>query len=42
VWIDLTNPRRPYRFPDLRRHGFQLAFDRHGTTFDPDDGDRLE
>ena len=40
VWIDFTDPRGPYGFPDLEGRGFKLAFDRHGAPFDPDDGDR--
>ena len=41
VWIDFTDPRRPYGFPDLESRGFKLAFDEHGPAFDPDTGDRL-
>jgi glycine/D-amino acid oxidase-like deaminating enzyme len=40
VWIDFTDPRGPYGFPDLEGRGFKLAFDRHGPEFDPDTGDR--
>jgi len=40
VWIDFTDERGPYGFPDLEGRGFKLAFDRHGPAFDPDDGDR--
>jgi sarcosine oxidase len=40
VWIDFTDPRGPYGFPDLDGRGFKLAFDRHGPAFDPDVGDR--
>lgn len=40
VWIDFTDPRGPYGFPDLEGRGFKLAFDRHGPPFDPDSGDR--
>jgi len=40
VWIDFTDPRRPYGFPDLEGRGIKLAFDRHGAAFDPDLGDR--
>jgi monomeric sarcosine oxidase len=40
VWIDFTDPRGPYGFPDLEQRGFKLAFDRHGAAFDPDTGDR--
>jgi len=40
VWIDFTEARGPYGFPDLEGRGFKLAFDRHGPAFDPDSGDR--
>jgi glycine/D-amino acid oxidase-like deaminating enzyme len=40
VWLDFTDPRGPYGFPDLEARGFKLAFDRHGAPFDPDSGDR--
>jgi sarcosine oxidase len=40
IWIDFTDPRGPYGFPDLEGRGFKLAFDRHGAPFDPDSGDR--
>ena len=40
VWIDWTDPRGPYGFPDLESRGFKLAFDHHGAPFDPDTGDR--
>ena len=40
VWIDFTDPRGPYGFPDLEGRGFKLGFDRHGPTFDADTGDR--
>ncbi|MBZ5575132.1 MAG: N-methyl-L-tryptophan oxidase [Acidobacteriia bacterium] len=40
IWIDFTDPRGPYGFPDLENRGVKLAFDRHGPAFDPDTGDR--
>jgi monomeric sarcosine oxidase len=40
VWIDFTDPRGPYGFPDIESRGFKLALDRHGPPFDPDSGDR--
>jgi glycine/D-amino acid oxidase-like deaminating enzyme len=40
VWIDFTDPRGPYGFPDLESRGFKLAFDRHGSPIDPDTADR--
>jgi sarcosine oxidase len=41
VWIDFTDPRGPYGFPDLDGRGVKLAFDYHGPAFDPDSGDRV-
>jgi sarcosine oxidase len=41
VWIDFSDARGPYGFPDLEGRGFKLAFDRHGEALDPDSGDRL-
>jgi sarcosine oxidase len=40
VWIDFSDPRGPYGFPDLESRGFKVGFDRHGAAFDPDTGDR--
>src|SRR5262249_44643038 len=40
VWIDFTDQRGPYGFPNLEERGFKLAFDRHGPGFDPDSSDR--
>jgi monomeric sarcosine oxidase len=40
VWIDFTDERGPYGFPDIESRGFKLAFDQHGAAFDPDSGDR--
>jgi glycine/D-amino acid oxidase-like deaminating enzyme len=40
VWLDFTDPRTPYGFPDLENRGVKLAFDLHGKPFDPDAGDR--
>jgi len=41
VWIDFTDDRGMYGFPDLERRGFKVAFDRHGPPFDPDSDDRF-
>jgi sarcosine oxidase len=41
VWLDYTDPRGPYGFPNLESRGLKLAFDRHGGPFDPDNGDRI-
>jgi glycine/D-amino acid oxidase-like deaminating enzyme len=41
IWIDFTDPRRPYGFPDIEARGVKLAFDLHGASFDPDSDDRL-
>ncbi len=40
VWIDFSDPRGPYGFPDLDGRGLKLAFDRHGPTIEPDTADR--
>lgn len=40
AWIDFSDPRGPYGFPDLEHRGVKLAFDRHGEDFDPDFGSR--
>ena len=40
VWLDFTDPRTPYGFPDIENRGVKLAFDLHGEPFDPDAGDR--
>ena len=36
VWIDFSDDRGMYGFPDLEARGFKVAFDRHGPPFDPD------
>jgi sarcosine oxidase len=41
TWIDFTDPRTPYGFPDIEGRGIKIAFDRHGPPFDPDSDDRL-
>jgi monomeric sarcosine oxidase len=41
IWIDDTDPRLPYGFPDLGGDGVKVAFHREGPAFDPDDGDRI-
>jgi sarcosine oxidase len=41
VWIDFSEPRGPYGFPNIERRGIKFAFDRHGPAFDPDSDDRL-
>jgi sarcosine oxidase len=40
VWIDFSDNRGMYGFPDLEFRGFKVAFDLHGAPFDPDSGDR--
>ncbi len=40
AWIDFSDPRGPYGFPDLEGRGVKLAFDLHGPEFDPDTGGR--
>ncbi len=41
VWIDFSDNRGMYGFPDLESRGFKVAFDLHGPRFDPDIGSRL-
>ena len=41
VWIDFSDSRGMYGFPDLDTRGFKVAFDTHGPAFDPDSGDRF-
>ena len=41
VWIDFSDDRGMYGFPDLDRRGFKVAFDLHGPAFDPDSGNRI-
>jgi sarcosine oxidase len=41
VWIDFTDDRGMYGFPDLDTRGFKVAFDGHGPPFDPDSEDRF-
>jgi sarcosine oxidase len=40
IWIDGTDSRLPYGFPNLENAGVKLAFHRLGPPFDPDRGDR--
>lgn len=40
VCLDLTDPRKPYCFPELDGRGYKIAIDAHGPLFDPDSGDR--
>jgi sarcosine oxidase len=40
IWLDYTDSRGPYGFPNLENRGAKLAFDRHGGAFDPDAGSR--
>ncbi len=41
VWIDFSDPRGPYGFPDLENRGVKIALDRHGPRIDPDTAERL-
>jgi len=41
VWIDFSDPRGPYGFPNLESRGVKIALDRHGPRMDPDNDDRL-
>ena len=40
VWIDQTDARLPYGFPNIEGAGIKVAFHRNGPNFDPDTGDR--
>ena len=40
AWIDETDPRVPYCFPDIEQHGVKVGFHHLGPPFDPDTGDR--
>ena len=41
VWIDFSDNRGMYGFPDLETRGFKVAFDLHGPIFDPDSENRI-
>jgi sarcosine oxidase len=41
VWIDFSDPRGPYGFPDLEDRGVKIALDQHGPPIDPDSADRI-
>lgn len=41
VWIDFSDDRGMYGFPDLEARGFKVAFDKHGPSFDPDTANRI-
>ena len=41
VWIDFSDPRGPYCFPDLEDRGVKIALDEHGPPIDPDSADRI-
>jgi len=41
VWVDFSDPRGPYGFPDLENRGVKIALDRHGTPIDPGIVDRI-
>jgi sarcosine oxidase len=40
IWIDFSDPRGPYGFPDLEDRGVKIALDQHGPPIDPDSADR--
>jgi sarcosine oxidase len=40
VWIDQTDDRMPYGFPNIDGAGIKVAFHRSGPSFDPDTGNR--
>ena len=39
TWIDFKD--EAYGLPDLEGRGIKIAIDRHGSSFDPDSGDRI-
>ena len=41
AWIDFSDERGVYGFPDLENRGFKIALDQHGPAFDPDSGNRV-
>ncbi len=41
TWIDFSDNRGMYGFPDIETRGFKIAFDLHGPAFDPDQGDHV-
>lgn len=41
TWIDFSDDRGMYGFPDIETRGFKIAFDLHGPVFDPDHGNRI-
>ena len=41
AWIDFSDPRGPYGFPDLENRGVKIALDQHGARIDPDSADRI-
>ena len=41
TWIDFSDDRGMYGFPDIETRGFKVAFDLHGPAFDPDTGTRI-
>ena len=40
IWVDQTDARVPYVFPDINGDGIKVAFHRTGRRFDPDSGSR--
>jgi sarcosine oxidase len=41
VWVDETDERVPYGFPNIDGAGIKVAFHRPGPAFDPDSGSRV-
>lgn len=41
VWLHRTHADLPYALPDVESRGFKIAFDLHGSAFDPDTGSRI-
>lgn len=41
AWVDFTDSRLPYGFPDIEARDFKMSFDRHGAPVDPDTEERI-
>jgi sarcosine oxidase len=41
IWIDFSDARGAYGFPDLENRGVKIALDQHGPLIDPDTADRF-
>ena len=41
VWLFHQHPDIPYALPNIEGRGFKIAFDRHGSSIDPDTDERV-